>query len=303
MTLAAPAVTQAVVVINPVSGPARRGSGSERIELATRAFDKLGARVDIRLTEHPGHAHEIARDAVLRGVRVVVAWGGDGTINEVGRALAYTSTSLGIVPGGSGNGLARELGIPFDPATALEQALRLPDRVIDAGEMGGRMFFNIAGIGLDAHVASIVATRANHRGLLPYLAAGARDLLSYRPAEYEIETEGKIIRTTAMVIALANSRQYGFQAVVAPTAVIDDGLLDLVVIEDRTLIGNLARLPSLFVGGLHKLPGVSVLQLRCATVRGNQPLLFHVDGEAVEGGAELTTRVHAGALRVRAPDF
>jgi diacylglycerol kinase (ATP) len=298
---AAPAVTDAaVVIINPVSGPARRGSGSERIQLATRTLDKLGIRGGIRLTERSRHAHEIARDAVERGVGLVVAWGGDGTINEVACAVAHTSTSLGIVPGGSGNGLARELGVSFDPATALERALRSPDRVIDAGEVDGRMFFNMAGVGLDAHVAGLVALRMNHRGLIPYLLASARDLLKYRPVSYTIETDSDRFEASAVIVAFANSRQYGFGTRIAPLAVPDDGLLDLIVIEDRGLAGNLIRVPSVFLGRFDRQPGVTMLKVRCATVRSSGSMLFHVDGEAVEGGTELTARVHAGALRVRA---
>ena len=105
----------------------------------------------------------------------MIAWGGDGTINEVGRALvqqgrwrARSAPALGIIPGGSGNGLARELGIPFDPAQAIERAIRATPRALDAGELGDRVFFNVAGIGLDAHVAALVSTRVHHRGLLPY---------------------------------------------------------------------------------------------------------------------------------------
>lgn len=300
MSPAVAAVTDAVIIINPVCGPTRRGSAAKRVEIAKRTFDSLRASAEIRLTEYPDHAYELAQDAVKRGIGTAIAWGGDGTVNEVARAVAHTSTALGIVPGGSGNGFARELGIPFSPAKALERAIRSPGRTIDAGEIDGRTFVNIAGIGLDAHVAGVVATQANHRGLLPYLLAATKGLLTYRAITYSIDVEGETFDTSALIVAIANSRQYGFQAHVAPTAVVDDGLLDLVVIEDRSVLGNLARLPALFVGGIHHLPGVMVSRVRHVTVRARAPMLFHVDGEATQGGTELVARVHAGALRVRA---
>jgi diacylglycerol kinase (ATP) len=230
----------------------------------------------------------------------VIAWGGDGTMNEVARAVVSTPTALGLVPGGSGNGLSRDFRIPFDPARALEHAVRAPERVVDAGEIGGRLFVNIAGIGLDAHVAGAVATRIKHRGLIPYLIATTKDLLKYTPVEYSIETDGGNIQTTALIVAIANSTQYGLGVHVAPTALVDDGSLDLVVIEDRGLARNVVRIPSVFLGGFHRKPGVIVSRVRRVTVRAAEPMLFHVDGEAIQGGTELSARVHAGALRVRA---
>ena len=113
--------TLTFVIINPVSGPARRGTADERVRLATDALDSVGLRAEILLTESAGHAYELARHAVGAGAELVIAWGGDGTINEVGRAVAFSNTAMGIVPAGSGNGLARELGIPFAPA---ESSLR-----------------------------------------------------------------------------------------------------------------------------------------------------------------------------------
>jgi YegS/Rv2252/BmrU family lipid kinase len=302
--LAAPAPLRpnpsVVVIINPVSGPKRRGGPAERVQLAQRTFDRLGIDGDIRLTERRHHAHELAREAVQAGARLVVAWGGDGTINEVARALANSATSLGIIPGGSGNGLSRELKIPFDPPSALERALQSDDRIIDAGELDGRMFFNIAGIGLDAHVAGNVAARVHHRGLIPYLLASSKDLWKFRAAEYSIETDAGSFETRALIVAIANSPQYGFGARVAPQALRDDGLLDLVVIEDRRFVRNVLRVPSLFLGSFARQAGVRVSKVRYARIRGRSPMLLHVDGEPIATKMDVVARVHAAALRVRA---
>jgi diacylglycerol kinase (ATP) len=293
-------MTHTAVIINPTSGPARRGSSIERVAVAKRVLEAAGVSHDIQLTERRNHAYDLAAAAVEAGATLVIAWGGDGTINEVAQAVAFTGVSLGLVPGGSGNGFARELKIPFDPAKAIRRALSSPDRRIDVGEIAGRMFFNLAGIGLDAKVAADVGTFGNQRGLRPYLRASAREVLSYLPLTYSIDIDARSVRTDALIVALANSRQYGYGARIAPLALLDDGLLDLVVVEGRSLFGNAVRVPSLFTGDFHSRFGVSTWKVREVRVRASQRMLFHVDGEVVEGGHELAARVHAGALRVRA---
>ena len=247
------------LIVNPVSGPKRRGRGPERVTLARQTFDRLGVTGQIRLTERAGHAHDLAREAAASGVDLVIAWGGDGTINEVARALVQSdeagmrAPALGIVPGGSGNGLARELAIPFGAPSAIEHALRSVPRAIDAGDLGDHLFFNVAGIGIDAHVAALVTTRVRHRGLWPYLAASARDLLRYGPVEYTIDIGGERIRESALVLAFANARQWGFGAEIAPRAELSDGLLDFVIVQDRGVLGNALRVPSLFLRRIGQL--------------------------------------------------
>ena len=289
-----------VVIINPISGPKRRGSATERVRQAKETFERLGVAGEIRLTERQNHAYELAQEAVRSGAALVVAWGGDGTINEVARALVFSRTSLGIVPGGSGNGLSRDLKIPFHPPAALEHAVRSQDRILDAGELDGQLFFNIAGIGLDAHVAGMVATRIHHRGLIPYLASTVGDLVRYKPRDYIVEADGERFDIMALMVVIANSTQYGFNTRIAPLAVADDGLLDLVIIEHRGLSGNFRRVPSVFFGGLEKQPGVTMRKVRSVVVRSSSPMPLHVDGEPVREALEVHARVHPGALRVRA---
>lgn len=295
-----------VIIINPRSGPQRRGRGSGRAEVAARALEQLGVSGEIRMTERAGHAHDLALDAAAAGADLVLAWGGDGTINEVARALVQREEAgapmpaLGIIPGGSGNGLSRELRIPFDPVLAIERALRASVRHIDVGELGDHLFFNVAGVGLDAHVAALVTTRAHHRGLLPYLTAAAADLIHYRPGEYVIDVEGATKQVTALVIACANSRQWGFGAQIAPGSNLEDGFIEFVIVEDRGLFGNAVRVPALFMGRIDRQRGVATYRIREATIRSRDAMLFHVDGEAKQGSDTLTARVHPRALRLQA---
>lgn len=294
------------IIINPISGPRRRGAGAERADVAARTLARLGVDGVIRLTERGDHAHELTLEAAAAGADLVIAWGGDGTINEVGRALVQLGDAgeprpaLGIIPGGSGNGLARELDIPFDPARAIERAWRAKVRRVDAGEIGDRLFFNVAGIGLDAHVAALVSTRTHHRGLLPYLTASAGDLLRYRPVDYSIEVDGRTTQTPALVLAFANSKQWGFGSLIAPRADLEDGLLDFVTVHHRGFVGNILRVPALFAGRIDRSAGIDTHRVREVTIRSREAMLFHVDGEAMQGSNTLAVRVHPGALRLRA---
>jgi diacylglycerol kinase (ATP) len=291
-----------VVIINPVSGAAgRAGAAQDRSRLASSLLHAAGIEAEVRVTERKGHAYELARAALGQGASLVCAWGGDGTMNEVGRALAFGRTPLGIVPAGSGNGLARELGIPSDPAEALASALRTADRTIDAGEIDGRLFFNVAGIGLDAHIASRFPVHAHGPcGRLRYIVVAAGQRFVYQPADYTIEFDGGTLHRRALTVVFANSRQYGHGAVVAPLAEVDDGALDLVAIEPASLLVDLSRMRRMFDGTLHRAPGVTMTKVHHARIAAEAPMPFHVDGESVSGGRTLVVRVHPGALRVRA---
>jgi YegS/Rv2252/BmrU family lipid kinase len=257
---------------------------------------------EVLVTQGPGHAHALARSAVDAGARLVCAWGGDGTVNEVGRALAGGAASLGIVPDGSGNGLARTLGLPRRPAAALATALGGRERRIDAGEVAGRLFFNLAGLGLDAEVAARFNARPRGaRGLSPYVVLAVWALLRYRPARYVVRADGVQFRGPALLVVCANGRQYGSGAVVAPRARPDDGRLDLVIVEPRPVPAALRGAARLFTGAIDRLPGVHSSGFTRAEIEAPAPIAFHLDGEPGVGTSPLTVRVRPGALRVRVP--
>jgi YegS/Rv2252/BmrU family lipid kinase len=257
----------------------------------------------VRFTEGPGHALELARAAVAARAAMVCAWGGDGTVNEVARVVAGTGTALGVVPAGSGNGLARELGIPRDPTRALDVALGRRERVIDAGDVDGHLFVNLAGVGLDAHVAACFNARGSaRRGLWPYVALCTREIFRYQAREYDIRVGGgETWQERALLLVCANARQYGGGAVVAPTARPDDGHLELVVVAPRPPLVALRDALHLFRGTLDRAPGVRTARVTAVEIAAPDPILFHVDGEAVMGGPVLTVRVCPAVLRVRVP--
>jgi len=288
------------IIINPVSGGARPDAARARAQLARAVVDTHGDPAEVFVTERAGHARELAKAAVARGVRLVMAWGGDGTINEVASALAFGNAALGIVPAGSGNGLARELGVDPRPERAIADAVRAEPQPLDAGEIAGRLFVNLAGIGFDAYVAAqFNAPENRRRGFLGYAAISARALFTYQAATYRISTDdGGTIETRAVIVTVANSAQFGNGARIAPGALVDDGELDLVVVEERSRLVTLAHLPRLFNGSVARMPGCTIRRMRTGTIESDRPMTFHVDGEPVAGGGSLRFRVHPGALRV-----
>jgi YegS/Rv2252/BmrU family lipid kinase len=290
------------VIVNPISGTGgRRDILQERVNLARALAGKHGVRAEVLVSERPGHARELASEALADGITEVLAWGGDGTLNQVGSVLAFRNAVLGVIPSGSGNGLARELGIPLTPDKAFELALAGRERVIDCGELDGHLFFNIAGIGLDARVAHQFAAHGLvRRGFRRYVEITLRELFRYAPDEHTISVDGSIVRSRTLMIAIANSRQYGNGALIAPQALLDDGRLDVVVIDNRPVWRALLQIPRIFTGQVARVSGVTMLSGEQIEVTSGRPVIFHVDGEPFVGGAHLRARVHRGALRVRA---
>jgi diacylglycerol kinase (ATP) len=287
------------IIINPVSGGARPDAARKRAEMAAAVVDTHGDRAEIFVTERAGHARELAKAAVSRGVRLVIAWGGDGTINEVASALAFDEVPLGIVPAGSGNGLALELGIDRRPERAIADALRAEPRPMDVGEVDGRLFVNLAGIGFDSYVAAqFNAPRNARRGLLGYARITSRALFTYEPARYRLTFGDARADVRAVLVTIANSAQYGNNARIAPHARVDDGQLDLVVVEERSRLRTVVSLPHLFRGTADRVPGCTITRITQGTIESDQPMTFHVDGETVHGGTRLRVRIHPAALRI-----
>ena len=258
--------------------------------------------MQVFVTERAGHARELTAALLRQGVRRIVGWGGDGTVNEIGSVMAFQDATLGIIPSGSGNGLARELTIPFDPARAFEIALAGREYHIDAGELDGHLFFNVAGLGLDARVAHrFAAGGLVRRGFARYVAITARELFTYKPDEHTISADGASMRAHTLLIAIANSRQYGSGAVIAPDARLDDGKLDVVVVAARSPLAVLAQVPRVFMGQMSRIPGVSTRAAVDIEITSAGPVLYHVDGEPYVGGASISARPHPGALRVTVP--
>jgi YegS/Rv2252/BmrU family lipid kinase len=297
---------RAILIVNPVSG--RHGANTARVAAsiteAVRTLAALGVDVQVRLTERPGHATELAARAVEEGADRVFAWGGDGTINEVAVALKGTGVALGIVPAGSGNGLARELRVPLDAARALRVAATGPVRPVDVGDIDGHPFLNVAGAGFDARVALAFNTERKGRlGLRSYVRITIRELRRFVAEPCRVIVGNEVIETRPLLIALANSAQYGNGARIAPDARIDDGLLDVVVVEATSPLRDLLRARRLFTGSLAKDPRTTVRRGACVRIESDGPRAAHVDGQPFQIGRDAVATVHALALHVVVPDL
>ena len=289
------------VIINPASGSSSHPPLDRRVELAGRVLHAEGVEGEVLISERRGHARALAADAAARGARIVFAWGGDGTVNEVGSALAFSGTALGIIPRGSGNGLARELRLSWRPEQALRGALRGRDLEMDVGELAGRLFFNIGGLGFDAHVAALFnRLPQGRRGGAPYVTITLRQVFSYRPARYRVSLDGEPCDGEYFTIVLANSCQFGNRIRIAPEARVDDGFLDAVLVDHRSIPAHFWRARHL-LGDPRRAEGVVRRPVRHVVIEGPADTPCQVDGESFTAGPRIEARVHAGAIRLRMP--
>jgi YegS/Rv2252/BmrU family lipid kinase len=285
-------------IVNP-----RAGSGARRALAALENPPPGVGVIEISLSERAGQARELAREAAQAGCDLVLAVGGDGTANEVAWGLLGSETVLGLVPVGSGNGLARTLGVPLDPSRALAVLESGARRRMDVGFLNGRPFLNVAGAGFDAAVGAAFHERAlagARRGVLGYLRAGLGILLAYRAGSLAVEGQGAPARG-ALLFTFSNGRQYGGGAVIAPGARLDDGLVDVVRIEDGPRLLLLLQAARLFLGGIERLPAYSRTATASLALSAEEPIPYHRDGEPEQPVTRLELRVEAKALRILVP--
>ena len=235
------------------------------------------------------------------GFDVVFAVGGDGTVHETAKRLIGRRPALGILPTGSGNGFARHIGLPLDPALTLGAYPSGRIVTIDTAEVNGMPFLGVMGIGFDAVVADRFAS-STVRGLETYVKEGLRAWAEFQAEEYVVTCGGETKSERAFVIAIANASQYGNNARIAPLASLQDGLLDVVIVHDLSVFRVPLLLARLFQGTLQQAPEVSMVQ--CADVRITRPAAgpAHLDGEPVSLPVELHVRVVPASLRLLVPD-
>jgi YegS/Rv2252/BmrU family lipid kinase len=285
-------------IFNPRSGHNLRNP--HLLDRARAFIAEHGLDASVVLTEHPRHATELARRAIDEGCGLVVAIGGDGTLNETAAALVGTEAALGLIPCGSGNGLGRHLGIPGPGRGAFRTLLTGRVRAIDTGLVNGHPFFNAMGVGFDADLSARF-NRLTRRGFAAYATTTCRMVFGYRPETYAIRNGSHSLDTRAFIVAVANSDQYGNDCFIAPGARVDDGELDLTVLNPASLIRALPLLPRLFTKSIDG--GRGVIRLRGAhfTIVRPGPGLIHTDGETHETSATLEITVRPHSLRVLVP--
>jgi diacylglycerol kinase family enzyme len=286
------------IIVNPFSGGpnAPLPPGAARLAAVRAMADRAVEPIELVATNGPGHAAELAREFVARGWSRVVVCGGDGTVNEAAGPLIGTGVVLGIVPSGSGDGLARGLGLRRPVEAALATAIGQPARPIDVGYLGARHFLNVAGIGFDAAVADVF-NRRSKRGHAGYLRDSLLGVWLFRSRTYQVEVDGERFDGPRFLIAFANCREYGNGIVLAPDADPSDGRLDMVMVAGGSPVRQFWRARRLRWRPLAPAEGVRRGRITSASITGEH-LQCHVDGQPFEVRGRLEVRITPGAIQI-----
>lgn len=287
-----------IFIVNPISGTQNK---RVVLSLLDTKIDKEKYEFEILRTERAGHAVEIASRAAAAKTDMVVAIGGDGTINEIARSLIHTDTALGIIPCGSGNGLARHLHIPLDAKGAIDVINKgFVDR-IDYGQINEYPFFCTCGVGFDAFV-SLKFSKSGKRGLLTYLENTLHESLNYKPDTYEIESEDGSMRYKAFLIACANASQYGNNAYIAPQASLNDGLMDVTILEPFTVLDVPTLAFQLFNRTIDQNSLIKTFKCKRIHIRRSDKGVLHYDGDPVMSDENIDVKMIEGGLKVITPE-
>lgn len=285
-------------IINKFSG------GGYRPELEGRIIDeciRLNKECSIEFTQSRGHAVELAGSAAKeKKFDIVFAVGGDGTVNEVAQGLLGSPVTMGILPKGSGNGLARHLGIPTDFKKALQVIASEKSFRMDTLSVNGKLSVNISGIGFDGHIARLFGKNGK-RGLMGYSRLVLKEFFSYREFATRVTIEGQVHERKSFIIALANSSQFGNNAMVAPHASVCDEWIDVSFIKKVPLTQAAGFGQKMFTGKLNKSPFVEILKVKKIELQFPQPIAYHIDGEPFEPTDRFSIEIKPGTLKMLLP--
>lgn len=275
-------------VVNPISG----GKSKENIiDLVKQNLSKELFEPSFEFSTSVGHAHSLAMAAVTGNTDIIVAVGGDGTINEVASAVINSEKIMGVIPWGSGNGLARSLKINTNRREAVLQLNRLKTDRIDTGLFNGKNFFNMAGLGFDAQISASFA-KDRTRGLKGYIKTAFDEFSQYKNQEYGLEIDGKYMEREAFMICIANSSQFGNNAYISPFASLKDGLLDVCIIRPFPLFHFPVMGMHLFIKTAHKSKYVQIVRGKNIHISRAEEGMVHLDGESQVMGKEIEIMVN-----------
>lgn len=281
-------------VINPISGGKSKYNFPDKID---KYLDKSKFDAECVFTEYNGHGSILAAEAIKNGIEILVAVGGDGTINEVATEVDGTDKLMGIIPFGSGNGLARSLGIPLKEVQAIKRINKLHISKIDTGTFNGRKFFNMAGIGFDAQISARFAENVK-RGLRNYIKIAFSEVSNYRSQNYHLQIDGKEYEYKAFMISIANSSQYGNNAHISPFASLNDGLLDICILRPFPLYKFPALALRMFRRNTHKSNYLEIIQGSEIIIRREREAAVHLDGDPFNMGTELSIGINPKSLNI-----
>ena len=286
-------------IVNPTAG------GVSRVEELTGSIRRvLGTQdglFEIKVTTEKGVGDIYAREAMRDGYDIVVACGGDGTVNEVASALVGSSIKLGVVPYGSGNALALSLGIPVESDAAIAKIREGKSLDIDAGTLCGRYFFSTAGFGFDALLAKkynegTLSSRV--RGILPYVPIAVKEFQRYKPEKVEVVIGNRHIEIVPFILTVANVDRFGSSAIIAPDAKPNDGLLDLVIVPEVGLKNSYNLTNKLMKGRIDSFNGYQCIKAKEVEVRRETSSMVHADGEPFEWQGNIHVKIKESAIKV-----
>lgn len=284
------------VLINPISGTKSKKNIPEMLTI----LDPHRFEVHIFITCYEGHGTELAREAVKLGIKYVIAVGGDGTINEIAKILINTDCVLGIIPSGSGNGLARDLHISMDYAKAIEIIKENNIKEIDYGVANGHIFFCTCGVGFDARVSEKVLKQQS-RGMLMYAKSMLEVFMRYAPEKYTIESKDGNFDDKAFVVTCANASQYGNNSFIAPDADIADGKMNIAILKPFPIYDaakTAIQLMSKNIGNNAKLVEIITSE---AVIKRSKPGVMHLDGNAIQTDKDISVKIMPKGLKVLIP--
>ena len=283
-------------ILNPISGPNRNPQKiCELIDYIFADFPSFSYK--IIETEYAGHARLLAKKCAEELIDCVVAIGGDGTVNEIASGLVGTNTALGIIPAGSGNGFARNLNIPLDHRKAIMFLCTAKKIKIDSCKMNEHFFLGVAGAGFDAHISECFS-KVKTRGKLPYFKLSAIEFFKYRPSIYQIKIDNNEFSIEAFLVTVANSKEYGNGALIAPKANSEDGYLDLCIIKKFPLYYVPILIKHLFSGTIDQSRYVSYQKGTSIQINSNNDLISHVDGEPISSSEKMVISIQPKSLYV-----
>jgi YegS/Rv2252/BmrU family lipid kinase len=288
-----------IFLVNPKSGVNHSRKALLK-DYAAQVLDAEKYTWEIIFSKSAGHLYELSKSAAENGADIIVAVGGDGTVNQVAKGMFGSSAVLGLVPAGSGNGLAHHLNIPVDIPASLEVINKAEEKIIDTCSVNGELFVSIAGVGFDALVAKKFA-ETKRRGFLSYLNIVTNEYTWYRPRKYKLNIDGKIYKREALFVSFANTNQFGYNTIISPDASIEDGLVDVCIMKKVPLLLAPGIIGLLLTRKIDSSGYVEIIRAKevCFTRRKNRPV--NIDGEPVKLTPELTVKVNPASLRVLVP--
>jgi YegS/Rv2252/BmrU family lipid kinase len=290
------AMNNFLFIINPFSGRGQKEKTEIKIASCCR---RQHVECTVMHTEAPGHAAVLAKQHAGK-FDAIIAVGGDGTVNEVARALVHTRTPMGIIPNGSGNGLARHLGIPMKTTEAIKTLFNSVPTLIDTFRINGNLGVNVAGIGFDGHIANRFGNHAQ-RGLSGYTQLVIADYFSYPEFSYQFTYEGEHHHGNGFIVSIANSSQFGNNAFIAPAASVTDGMLDFVSVRKIPIWRLPTAIARLFTRKLSAASYYSVQRLTDFNITCEEDISFHIDGESCSKAKEFSIQTDAASLLVLRP--